>query len=69
MSTVIHCARCGVELTTQEALHGEALQTPEGLVHENCGDEFEVAERERRREEGDVPLSPEESARLFEAKS
>lgn len=54
MSTVIHCARCGVELTTQEALHGEALQTPEGLVHEHCGDEFEVSENERRREEGDV---------------
>jgi hypothetical protein len=43
-------------MTTQEALAGQVLETDEGLVHEHCGDEFEVSENERRREHGDVVI-------------
>lgn len=56
MSEILRCVRCGNTMSTQEALAGEVLNTAEGLMHEHCGDEFEVAENERRREEGDAPL-------------
>lgn len=58
MITLIRCAGCGGEILTQEALDGRAVQTDEGLKHEECSDEFELAENERRREEGDVPVPP-----------
>lgn len=54
MSAPLLCIRCGETMGTQEALTGEILNTADGLMHEHCGDEFEVAENERRREEGDV---------------
>lgn len=58
MTTSPTCVHCGFGFTTQEALHGEVLQTDEGLIHEHCGDEFDVAENERRREHGDPPVTP-----------